>query len=220
MIQLTFEECKDPYCKIRVFFFSVLHKIYRVKYMKKYIRIFLYWYLAGFALGIIGANLLFKETGYQSSLLAVYAAASEEVINAESLFGKLLFQRGFYFTFMIFIGLTYIGSPAVIISLLWFGFLAGNLLTVFLLEYGLKGIAVSISCFMPQMIFYIPGWILLFWIVIRMSQKSWGKRRKEKADYQAYAFFGAGACVCILLGIWLESYVNQKLLVWIFQHWL
>lgn len=189
--------------------------------MKKNIRLLLCWYLTGFVFGIIGANFLFRETGYPSEILMVYqAAASKELINAETLFGYLLFQRGAYFLFMIFMGLTYLGSFAVVLSLLWFGFLAGNLLTIFVLEYGLKGLVAGFSCFFPQILFYLSGWLLLFWLVLCMSRKSWGKGKREKADYQAYVFFGVVAGVCILLGIWLESYVNQNLLIWIFQHWL
>lgn len=189
--------------------------------MEKDIRLLLCWYLTGFVFGIIGANFLFRELEYPSGILVIYGAAtSKELINAEALFRYLLFQRGAYLLFMIFMGLTYIGFFTVVLSLLWFGFLAGNLLTIFVLEYGFKGLAAGISCFLPQILFYVPGWMLLFWLVMRMSRKSWGKGKREKADYQVYVFFSFGAGVCILLGIWLESYVNQKLLIWIFQHWL
>ena len=131
--------------------------------MKKNIGSLLGWYAAGFILGIIGANLLFKETGCSSGLLAIYGtAAQKELVNAEVLFKYLLFQRGAYFLFMLLIGLTYIGSFTVILSLLWFGFLGGNLLTLFVLEYGLKGLGIGVICSMPQIIFYLPGWLLLF----------------------------------------------------------
>ena len=45
-----------------------------------------------------------------------------------------------------------------------------------------------------------------------MSQKSWGNRKKEASDYKAYFFFLTGTLICLLLGIWMESYVNQNLL--------
>ena len=91
--------------------------------MKRNVRLLLCWYLSGFILGIIGANLLFRETGYSSGILAVYGtAASKEWIDAEALFSHLLFQRGIYFLSMIFLGLTYIGIFAVVLSLsmVWF----------------------------------------------------------------------------------------------------
>lgn len=189
--------------------------------MKKNIRLLFCWYLAGFVFGIIGVNLLFKETGCPSGILAVYGvAASKELINSEELFEYLLFQRGAYFLFIIFIGLTYMGFFTVVLSLLWFGFLMGNLLTIFVLEYGLKGLIVGIVCFIPQILFYLPGWLLLFSLILHMSRKTWESRKRESADYQAYAFFGLVSGVCILLGIWLESYVNQNLLIWIFKHWI
>ena len=75
--------------------------------MKKNIGSLLGWYAAGFILGIIGANLLFKETGCSSGLLAIYGtAAQKELVNAEVLFKYLLFQRGAYFLVMWVFGRT------------------------------------------------------------------------------------------------------------------
>lgn len=189
--------------------------------MKKNIKFLFYWYIAGFFLGIVGANLIFRETGYPSEALTIYGtAASKDMISAEDLFKHLLFQRGMYFLFMVIIGLTCIGFFVVILSLLWFGFLAGNLLTIFVLEYGLKGLITGITCFLPQIFFYLPSWLLLFWLVAYMSRKSWGKKKKEKEDEQAYVFWVFVAGVFLILGIWLESYVNHNLLSWIFRHWV
>ncbi len=189
--------------------------------MKKSIRLLFYWYLLGFFLGIIGANLLFKETGSPSGFLAVYGTvASKEFINSKALFEYLLFHRGIYFLFICLTGVTYIGFFIVTLSLLWFGFLAGNLLTIFTLEYGLKGLMAGIVCFIPQILFYLPGWLLLFYLVMLISKKIWKKREKENIDYGVYAFYCLGAGICILLGIWLESYVNQNFLSWIFKYWV
>ena len=117
-------------------------------------------------------------------------------------------------------GLTPFGVIMVVLGLLWYGFLAGNLVTVFLTEYGIKGIAMNAMCYLPQALFYIPGWLFFFFLVMQMSQKSWGNGKKEKADYKAYFFFLTGALICILLGIWMESYVNQNLLVFIMKNWI
>lgn len=189
--------------------------------MKRYLRVFFLLYFAGFAAGILCADLLHRGLEYQTSLLPVYLSASlEDEQGMEKLFGELLLRRGGFFLAGIFCGLTPMGIPLVLISLLWFGFLAGNLMTLFLLEYGIKGMGLGTACFMPQALFYIPGWLFFFFLVAQMSQKCWGKVRREKGDYQAYLFFVSGACVCVLLGIWMESYVNQNLLHYIFTEWI
>ena len=96
----------------------------------------------------------------------------------------------------------------------------GNLMTTFLLEYGIRGIFLGIISFVPQMFFYVPGWLIFFFSVIQMSQKFWGNRKRESADYRAYFFFLSLAAVCLLLGIWQESYVNQNLLNYIWKKWV
>lgn len=188
--------------------------------MKKYSRVFSILFLAGFAGGILCTNLFFKEIGFQTSLLSLYLA---DVVQREEgkagLFGELLIKRGGFFLFGTVCGLTPFGVPMVCISLIWFGFLAGNLMTVFLLDYGIKGIFLGILSFMPQLFFYLSGWVLFFFSVMQMAQKSWGGKKKEKADYRAYIFFLSGAAVCILLGIWQESYVNQSFLNAIWGKW-
>lgn len=178
-------------------------------------------YLVGFGAGILCANLIQKQVDYQTSLLPVYLAAFDGTRDrTEVLFRKFLTDRGSFMLFLIICGLTVLGVPAVTASLLWFGFLAGNLITLFLLEYGIRGMAMGTVCFLPQAFFYIPGWMFLFFAVVNMSQKIWGKGKREKTDYKAYFFFVSGAGVCILLGVWMESYVNQNLLSFLLQKWI
>ena len=189
--------------------------------MKKHIRVLILLYFAGFAAGIFCSNLLVKKAGYQTSLLPVYLLASAEKQGSyDWLFPELLLKRGKIFAAGILCGLTPAGVPAVTACMLWYGFLAGSLITVFLLEYGIKGMALSAACFLPQAFFYIPGWLFLFFIVMQMSQKYWGKGKREKADYKAYFFFASGAGAVLLLGVWMESYVNQNLLQYILSKWI
>ena len=189
--------------------------------MKKYSKMFSILYMAGFAAGIVCTNLLFKKTGYQSSLLPLYLADTvQNGTEKAGLFGELLVKRGGFFLFGTVCGLTAAGVLLVVMSLLWFGFLAGSLMTTFLLDYGIRGIFLGLLSFVPQMFFYIPGWIIFFFSVMQMSQKSWGNRKREKADYRSYFFFLSFALVCLLLGIWQESYVNQNLLNYIWGNWV
>ncbi len=182
--------------------------------MKKMINRFLLLYLAGFAAGILCANFMLKAKGFQTSLLPVYfAGLSDKKIISREIFGHLLWQRGSLFLFCGAVGLTAAAVPLVLAGILWFGFLAGNLMSIFLLEYGLKGILTGAACFFPQILFYIPGWFLAFFSAVEMGQKSWRRRKKTGEDYRAYIFFLSMSGVLLLLGIWMESYVNQKVLL-------
>lgn len=189
--------------------------------MKKYMKVFFLLYLGGFAAGIFCANLLQREAGYQTSLLPVYLSAAQTGYpDKENLFGQLLIKRGSFLAVGTLCGLTPLGVPFILVSLIWFGFLAGNLITLFLLEYGLRGLGIGTICFWPQAFFYVPGWLFFFFVMMQMSQKCWGQKKREKADYKACLFFVSGAAVFILLGIWMESYVNQNLLGYILSKWI
>lgn len=136
--------------------------------------------MAGFAAGIVCTNLLFEKTGYQSSLLSIYLAdAVQKETEKAGLFGELLVRRGVFFGFGIICGLTAVGVPLVAMSLIWFGFLAGSLMTTFLLEYGIRGIFLGIISFVPQMFFYVPGWLIFFFFCNTDESEILGKPEKR-----------------------------------------
>lgn len=87
----------------------------------------------------------------------------------------------------------------------------------FLTEWGLKGMGAGILCMVPQILFYIPGWLLYFFSIMQMSRKSLSGQKRYREDYKSYFFFLSMAGVLLLLGIWTESYVNQKILAWILE---
>lgn len=136
--------------------------------------------MAGFAAGIVCTNLLFEKTGYQSSLLSIYLAdAVQKETEKAGLFGELLVRRGVFFGFGTICGLTAVGVPLVAMSLIWFGFLAGSLMTTFLLEYGIRGIFLGIISFVPQMFFYVPGWLIFFLFCNTDESEILGKPEKR-----------------------------------------
>lgn len=178
--------------------------------------VFFFLYLGGFAAGILCANFLKYHAGYQTSLLGIYLADSMSGnVPSGQLFLHLCEKRGVWFLLYLISGITPFGVPLVLCGLLWLGFLAGNLLTVFLLEYGMRGIAAGLACFFPQGLFYIPAVMLFFFFIVQMSQKYWGKEVRVKADYRAYLFFMSGLGILFLLALLMESYVNQNVLEYV-----
>ena len=177
--------------------------------MKRNLRLFLLLYLAGFGAGILAANLLTRKTGYQTSLLSVYLAGTPSGENS-LLFGNLLFRRGGFFFVGAVCGVTVLGFFLMSLSLLWEGFMGGNVMALFLTELGIKGMGIGMLCMFPQILF----------AVMQMSQKSFAGRRRKKEDYQAYFFFLSMAGALLILGIWTESYANQKILCYILENYL
>lgn len=185
--------------------------------MKKNLRLFLTLYLAGFGIGVLAGILFLKKTGYQTSLLSVYLSSDPDLKGAQ-LFGELFFQRGKLFFLGAVCGVTILGMFLVAGGLLWAGFLGGSLAVLFLTQWGLQGMGAGVLCLFPQALFYIPGWLLYFFAVLQMSRRSLAGTGRTREDYKAYFFFLSMAGILLLLGIWTESYVNQKILVWIIEN--
>lgn len=187
--------------------------------MKKNLRLFLILYLAGFGAGVLAGDLFLKKTGYQTSLLSVYLTDTPD-FQAVQFFGELLFQRGKFFFLGSVCGVTVLGIFLTAAGLLWAGFLGGNLAVLFLIQWGIRGMGAGFLCLFPQVLFYIPGWLLYFFAVLQMSRKSLAGAKRTREDYKAYFFFLSMSGILLILGIWLESYVNQKIITWILEKYI
>ena len=190
--------------------------------MKKYLKLFFSLYAAGLIVGVLCCNFYIKGKRISDKFTSCLPGLvfSTLLEGREYLFGTLLMKRGAFFLCGVICGLTPFGLPMTVTSLLWFGFLGGNLITLFLVEYGLRGMGIAGLCFFPQILFYLPGWLFFFFLVAQMSQKFWGSKKREASEYKAYFFFLTGVLICLLLGIWMESYVNQNLLFHVLEKWL
>ena len=184
--------------------------------IKKHFTAFVCVYMVGFILGIIGTNLLHKEFQYPSNLLGMYfMSKADPDYSAGKYFCRLLENRGAWFLFYGVGGVTFFGVPLVVGGLLWLGFLAGSLLTMFLMEYGIRVLLLGSACFVPQCFFYIPATLSFFFIVYQMSQKFWKRQSIGRKRYQSYIFFLMAIGIVYLCGIFMESYVNYKVLVYV-----
>ncbi|MCA5960303.1 hypothetical protein LC724_07340 [Blautia sp. RD014234] len=108
-------------------------------------------------MGVLCCNFLRSYAGYQTSLLGVYLAdRAAGSVSGSGIFLRLFERRGVWFLLYLIGGVTPFGIPLVLGGLLWLGFLGGNLLTVFLMEYGIRGIGAALACFFPQGLFMCP----------------------------------------------------------------
>lgn len=181
--------------------------------MRKRLSIFGILYLIGFTAGIFSAGLLEKVARENTALLGICLNNQNlENVRPSWLFENLLKMRGEWFLFSFIGGMTPAGILIVFIECLWLGLLAGYLIVLFFMEYGIIGLVLCVGCGVPQILFYIPSVIVLFLGISEMSLKFWKRKYWRKEDYQRYVFFMTGAALVFLLGIFLECYVNPNLL--------
>lgn len=185
---------------------------------QKYIWNFVFLYLAGFVIGILFINFFHQKMLYESSTLGIYLMSGKETDFSKSeYFCSLLVNRGSWYLLYALGGLTAFGIPLVLGGLLWLGFLAGSLLTMFLMEYGIKGMLLCIACVFPQCLLYVPAAGILFLMAFQMSKKFWKSKSTAMGEYKSYGFFLSITAVLFLWGIFLESYINFYVLEYIKQ---
>ena len=157
--------------------------------MKKRLSIFLILYFVGFTIGILCTSLLKKVTQENTALLGIYLKNqnTESVLNVQ-VFGHLLKLRGKWFLFYFIGGMTPAGIVMVLAGCLWLGLLAGCLVTLFLMEYGVIGIFFCIGCGIPQIFFYLPSVLALFFYAVRWVLNSGGKVTGEKRTIRGTFF--------------------------------
>ena len=179
-----------------------------------YWRLFLFLYLGGFILGIIFCNLTWRYhiRDVESLREGVVLEKFETGVEKGKFFEYLLFARAGMPLLLIFLGITILGTIAVAVLLLWYGFLAGILLTAALFQMGIRGVGYLLVGMFPQMLVYVPVTAALLLIVCQMSQKFWRPREQTVKRYLRYFLQCFTLFALYLWGILLESYINPVIL--------
>ncbi len=163
-----------------------------------------------FFVGIFIANTIWKNEaswiGYihENSMLDVSWTSETKNIN---LMFVLISRLPIWLALMLF-GKKLLGILLAMVYASWQGFAIGFILSAFIIRYGILGLAVYILHWLPHGVLYL----ISFWLMYRMICKG----------YQQITTIYMGACfilsVMFLVGIFLESYVNEFFLekiVWI-----
>lgn len=177
-----------------------------------YWRFFLLLYMAGFAAGIIFVNLAWKYRTRELEALTLFSLQGSSEIRTEGYLWYLVRERGGMLLAAHALGVTVLGSYAVIAGLLWTGFLGGTLAAIAVLQLGMKGLAVLVAASVPQIFLYLPAGLFYLGTVYRMSERSRAGEKLSGRGYREYLMASAAGLALIFCGILLECYVNPHLL--------
>ena len=75
---------------------------------------------------------------------------------------EILKYRGVFYLLNIICGFSVFGAPLAVITLLGSGLYAGMIMTVSILEFGFAGGVIGMGLLLPQYLFYIPVWLILW----------------------------------------------------------
>lgn len=181
----------------------------------------LYLYLGGLLVGVFAINI------WRSLFLN-----DMELLNAASLnrLQYLKVDNGAFFLYVVkerigivvalgLLATTYVGIYAVSVFALWTGAMAGILLSVASIRYGIKGIVLVLAGTMPQYLLLVPACIMLMdWccklsIALYHPEKAYDMKYGTKKQY----LLKKTVQILVIAGIMIagsvvESYINPMLL--------
>lgn len=170
----------------------------KVRQNKKQIAVF---YMAGFLIGILYANLMSKEylsmTGMFNQYFVNQYVQTEIVIQEYLLY--VTKARIVPMICLVVLGCLRIRKAVVVAFICWTGFLSGILFTTAVMKMGVKGIIFCIILLLPQFLFYVAGYMILLWYLYCYPESRW--------NISKTIFF----IVLMAIGIILECYTNPIL---------
>lgn len=176
-------------------------------------------FMAGFLLGMILPNILWRIEWHQKTiasmyLLGTFAVGSE---NRTEYFFQVLKIRGSVYLLGAACGISIFGVPFSIAGSVYLGMKTGLLLTMSILQFGFQGGLVGICLLFPQYLLYIPCIFYLYGQSYRQSMRIWKNRGVFPGGTWKY-FMRTSLCgILYLLGIIMETFCNPAILEWLLQ---
>ena len=167
-------------------------------------------FLAGFLMGNILPNLIWKMEWRQKTLASFYLLRNfaGKSVSGGAYFAEVFRRRGVFFLLLFLCGYTIFGVPLSVAYMLLLGMETGVLLALSVLEFGLYGGIAGAGLLMPQYLIYLPAYFYLAGIVYRQSfdiGKNYGLVPQKSGKY-----FQQGLLAFLVYtgGILLESFLN------------
>lgn len=167
-------------------------------------------FLAGFLLGSFLPNMMWKMNWYQNTAASMYLIgmfADRSMSNLEYLM-YILRMRGGYVLLAAVCGISVFGVPLAVVGMLGLGLKLGCLLTLSVLQFGIKGGAVSLGLLFPQYCLYIPAIVLMMSLVYQESMELWKNRGLFPKKISGYVLWFLAIFLLYLVGVFAEAYCN------------
>ncbi|MFI3171217.1 MAG: stage II sporulation protein M [Eubacteriales bacterium] len=167
-------------------------------------KVFFFIFFTGFIVGILYTNLIAVDYLTMTSVFCGYYL--NEYISARWTFADCLLQV-VYVRVMPLIGILVIGYSklnrvGVMLFLAWTGFLCGIYMSMGIAQLGLNGIVFCLIGMFPQILFYIPAYLIAVIFSYKYPMSQWSTAK-------------IGVIImCMISGIILECQVNPYIMRW------
>lgn len=173
-------------------------------------------YFAAFLIGILLANLLGAEQLKQYGVFNEYFL--KQFLYASVNYNDFLFyvaeNRGMIFLLLLLFGVTRFGMPVHFLYIIWNGFSFGIAMVSVIVNFGVKGILVLCAFLLPQYLFYIPLYFMLFFFSFHCSEAMKNDRHTRQLFSKVIwaVFFFGSMVILFIIGIMTESHINPYLI--------
>lgn len=156
----------------------------------------------GFITGVICIALWQENWLLKENVLNMEAIHDMQHIymDKRALFFLCLGKRLRAFFVLVFMSFTSMNFCSVLFYYCFRGFAVGSVVELLLIQYGMQGGLLYLSCVLPQAVLYVPGY---------MCVGCWCLQQKANAKRQGISRLMI-AFILILLGIIMESFWEQK----------
>lgn len=162
--------------------------------------------------GVVCANILGVVLGRELGAMNEYFMNRYMYadIQGRELFPFLFYKRTPEFFLLLFLSVGIYGTLVIDGYIAYLGFSLGFLSVISIMSYGIRGVLLMVGFFLPQWLLYVP--MLILWRARLRQYKGMEKEypfvEKRKRGGIKFAVVIAEAVVLVLLGLFMESYVN------------
>lgn len=175
-------------------------------------------FLAGFLVGVLYIYVTGYFQGEDTDFLSVnnLMQIMYTDINYKEYFLYLVKKRAGVLFFLVLVSLALPGKYLLAGFLMFFGCSVGNMLSVLIMRYGLKGILLFLALIFPQDIIYIPvlfGWVYL---LTHFNESIFYGQNRYRYRLSKYQILGKMIVLCgvTIIGLIFECYVNPMIVIW------
>lgn len=167
-------------------------------------------FLAGFLLGCLLPNLMWRMEWHQKTAASIYliGAFADKTSSGFEYLAQVLRMRGSFFLLAAFCGVSVFGVPLAVAGLLLAGIQTGMLLAMSVLQFGLQGGLIGAGLLFPQYLVYLPCIFYLMRQVYGQSLDIWHSHGLFPGKVRDYVFHVLLCGVAYMAGILLEAYGN------------
>lgn len=171
----------------------------KIQQRKRYMTAF---YMAGFLIGILYANLIAKQYVTATGILSEYFLSQYVAIDivAEEYLIYVLRMRLLPLAGLLLAAQTKFRKLSVVLWFIWIGFSCGVLMVGAIMQLGVKGVMLCLIGITPQFAFYGMAYIVLLWYFYTYPVSTWNRGK---------TIF---VVLTMALGILSEVYVNPILM--------